>query len=123
MIFIPMGGDEATPTQTRHSRELGNRVEQVIRDFQREHPELTDDEIRAALAGSSLVTRHRRQPGGRSRQVALLAGVAAALVGVVAGALGDSAGDGAGGSLPWMLFGGLAAAVVVLVAVLRIARR
>jgi hypothetical protein len=47
MLIIP----GAPPLQqTRHSRELGRRVEQLVRDYQREHPDVTEGDVRAALA-------------------------------------------------------------------------
>ena len=36
--------------QTRHSRELGRRVEQLVRDYQRENPDVTEGDVRTALA-------------------------------------------------------------------------
>ena len=36
--------------QTRHSRELGKRVEQLVRDYQRENPDVTEGDVRTAMA-------------------------------------------------------------------------
>lgn len=92
MIFIPM--PQQTTTQTRHSRELSRRFDQVVRDYQRDHPELTDAEIRAALAHSAATSDDGDTPGA-NRRIAVLGiaaalGVAGAVVAATQGSRGSS---------------------------------
>jgi hypothetical protein len=94
MIFIPMGRDAAAPTQTRHSRELARRVDQVVQDFRREYPDLSEDDVRAALDGMT-----PRSPSRRSeprRLFAIAFGLAAALAAGV-GTMFDVAENGGSG--------------------------
>ncbi|CAG0931617.1 hypothetical protein PLCT1_01843 [Planctomycetaceae bacterium] len=121
MIFIPMQPQAAPPTQ--HSRELGRRVEQVVRDYQRDHPELTDAEIRTALSHST-GTRDDPDAVARNRRVALIT-VAAALgiAGAIVGATQPAAGGGSGNDL---LMKGVSIAIAVIAvafAVIRIIGR
>jgi len=115
MIIVP----GLPPMQeTRHSRELNKRVDDVVRDYLRAHPDMTEAEVRAALMKSA--------PGGiapdvaRRRRVAGV-GVAAALVGAF------TAVSSAGGNFnnqTWLLIGGIVAAVAVVAgAIIGLARR
>ncbi len=105
--------------ETRHSRELGRRVEEVVREYQRVHPEMTESEVRAALAHSA--------PGDSSdvvRRKRMLAAAiaAAAAAGFVAMAV---TGGGRAGptSVGWGILGVVAAVGAVAVTIIRIARR
>jgi hypothetical protein len=62
--------------QTRHSRELGRRVEQLVRDYQRENPDVTEGDVRTAL---SQLTSDTPSPDV-ARRKRVLAGVIAALL-------------------------------------------
>ena len=62
--------------QTRHSRELGKRVEQLVRDYQREHPDVTEGDVRAAFAQ---LTSSDPPSTDVLRRKRVLAGVVAAL--------------------------------------------
>lgn len=53
--------------QTRHSRELGRRVGQLVRDYQRENPDVTEGDVRTALA--SLATGTPSEEGLRRKRV------------------------------------------------------
>jgi hypothetical protein len=53
MMIFP--GRTQVSAPTHHSRELGRRVEQVVRDYQRDNSDLTADEIRTALLHSTEV--------------------------------------------------------------------
>ncbi len=91
-MFIPIHAAAVKPTQTRHSRALSQRVDQVIRDYKRDNPELREDEIRAALAQSSPVTGDE---GGDARRRRITAIALAGAVALGAGILGTlRAGDG-----------------------------
>jgi len=107
--------------QTSNSRELGRRVEQVIRDFQRDHPEMTEAEVRAALAQST--------PGDAPEVVRRkrVLGIAIAMIGVGVFTFMASTGGGArinsGTGGAWQIIGVVAAIVAVAFTVIRLARR
>ena len=87
MYIVP--GLNAPEPQTARSRELGGRIEQAIRDFQREHPELTRREIRAALSHSMTLAG---QDGLQKRRlVSLAVGGGAAAIGAVMAVSGSIA--------------------------------
>jgi hypothetical protein len=102
MIIVP----GLPPMQeTRHSRELNKRVDDVVREYRRDHPDMTEAEVHTALMKSA--------PGGvspdvaRRRRLAAI-DVAAALVGAF------TATASAGGnfnSQTWLLIYGIVAAV------------
>ena len=115
MIIVP----GIPPLQeTRHSRELNRRVDQVVRDYQREHPDMTEAEVRTALMKSA--------PGGvppeaeRRRKI-----VAAAFMAAVIGAF--TAVASAGGTFDgplWVTIVVILAAVAgIAIAAIRLARR
>jgi hypothetical protein len=116
MLIIP---GPAPLQETRHSRELGRRVEQVVRDYQREHPEMTASEVRAALMHSAPgdspdVARRKRILG-----VAIAAAVAAGF-----GAMAATGGGRYAATTPgWQIVGAVAAVAAVAITVIRIARR
>ena len=69
MIIIPERPEP--PPQTPYSRELARRIEQQVRDYKREHPDLTADEVRAALMQSTPAedsTNFMRRDGVEFRQ-------------------------------------------------------
>ena len=115
MIIVP----GLPPMQeTRHSRELNKRVDDVVREYRRDHPDMTEAEVHTALMKSA--------PSGvspdvaRRRRVAAI-GVAAALIGAF------TATANAGGNFnnqTWLLIFGIVAAVGgVAIAAIRLARR
>ena len=67
--------------QTRHSRELGRRVEQLVRDYQRENPEVTEGDVRTALAQLTSATP---SPGDLRRKRMLAVAVTALSAGAFA---------------------------------------
>jgi hypothetical protein len=104
--------------ETRHSRELSRRVDDVVREYRRDHPDATEADVRAALAQSA--------PGGVSpfvdrRKRFAAAGVMAALVGAF------TATASAGGqftSQTWMLIVGIVVAVgAVAMLAIRLSQR
>ena len=123
MMIFPGRTPVAAPTH--HSRELGRRVEQVVRDYQRENSDLTAEEIRTALLHS---TENYEDEGAltRRRLRAILTVVAAAVIAGVA-VMTDSgvrSGGGSGsGSTEWMVIAGVVAAVAIVIAVLRTVNR
>ena len=115
MIIVP----GLPPLQeTRHSRELKKRVDEVVRDYQRDHPDMKEAEVRTALMQSA--------PGGVSPDVArrnriLAISVAAALVGAFTASANAR---GNFNSQTWLLILGVVAAVGgVAFAAIRLARR
>lgn len=117
MLIVP---GLAPLQQTSNSRELGRRVEQVIRDYQRDHPEMTEAEVRAALVHSTPgdspdVVRRRKVFG------VAIGALTAAAFGVMA-----STGGGtrySGGSGVWLIIGAVAAVCAVAFTLIRLARR
>jgi hypothetical protein len=124
MIIVPT--PPPTRSATRHSRELGKRVEQLIRDYQREHPELTDDEIRAALAQSSLTSDDDAQALQQRRKLVVTVAVGLAVAGLIAGTVLDKGAGAASsgfGSGEWPVLSITIAVVVVAFAVIRMISR
>jgi hypothetical protein len=118
MIIIPERPEP--PPQTPHSRELARRVEQEVRDYKRQHPELTEDEVRSALMQST--------PAGDSTNFTRRKRIAAIAMGAaVAGAFGvmasNSSGNVAGINFGWKIVGVCAAVLAVAIAAIRIVRR
>jgi hypothetical protein len=115
MIIVP-GATQVH--ETRHSRELGRRIEQVVRDYQRDHPDATLSDVRIALM--------QRTPGGDSPDVLRRRRVLGAVIGALGvGAFTTLAANGGRfepSSQGWMI--GIAAAILgVMVVALKIARR
>jgi len=105
--------------QTRHSRELSKRVEQLVRDFQRDHPELTEDEVRAALMASA--------PAGDAPEVvrrkrAFAVGMVAATVGAFV-AVASNSGELAIRGVTWQIVGAVLAVCAVVIAAVVLVRR
>jgi len=124
MMIFPGRTPVAAPTH--HSRELGRRVEQVVRDYQRENSDLTAEEIRTALLHSTEVYEDESALT-RLRLRRILTVVAAAVIAGVA-VMSDSefvrGGGGSGsGSTEWMVIAGVVAAVAIVIAVLRTVNR
>ena len=118
MIF-PGRTPEAAPT--RHSRELSRRLEQVVRDYQRENSDLTTEEIRTALLHS---TEGYQDEGALTarRLRAILAVVAAAVIAGVAVLTQDGTrGGGGSGSegIAWKVVAGVVMALAIVFAVSR----
>ena len=115
MIIVP----GLPPMQeTRHSRELSRRVDDAVRDYRRNNPDVTEAEVRTALLQST--------PAGVSPDVARRRRVAA--MGVAAAAVGAfTASARAGGDFnnrTWLLIVGIVGAVGALAFVaIRWARR
>ncbi len=119
MIFIPM--QQQVAPQTRNSRELGRRVEQVVRDFQRDHPELTDAEIRTALA-QSVATTDDPETTGRNRRIAVVSTAAAlGIAGAILASTQSSGGGTASGEWKWVSV--VVAIIVIALAVIRVVGR
>ena len=106
--------------QTRHSRELARRVEQAVRDYQRDNPDVTESDVRTALLQSA--------PGGeppealrRKRMIGIAVAVAAT------GAFTLMASTGGGrfdvGRSGWLIVGLVAAVCAVAFTVIRFAHR
>jgi hypothetical protein len=116
MLIVP--GLHPLP-QTPHSRELARRLEETVRDYHRDHPELTEDEIRAALtqsapSGDSRFTARRRRAFG--------VGLSAAMVGAFT-ALASNGGRLPFGRETWTIVAVVATVCVVAIGVVVLARR
>ena len=121
MIFIPMDHQETSINPTRLSRELGQRLDDVVRDYKRLHPELTDVEVRAALTTS---LKQAGAPGNESRQhrvaMVTIASIVAVFIGVALS--GGSRGWDENGAA-FRIIGIVAAVGAVAFAALRFAKR
>ena len=116
MIIVP-GSPQVE--ETRHSRELGRRIEHVVREYQRDNPDVSLSDVRIALM--------QRTPGGEfapanRRKSALAVGIGALSVGVFT-ALASNGGRFAASSLTWQIIGVVAALCAVAFAVIRTVRR
>jgi hypothetical protein len=116
MFMVPFA---APLPHTRHSRELAKHVEQLVRDYRRDHPELTEAEIHTALmqslpAGAS--------PEAVRRRIAMGIGLAAAVIGAFV-AIASNAGRMPIDLEPWKVVGIVATICVGVVAVLVRARQ
>jgi hypothetical protein len=106
--------------ETRHSRELSRKIDQVVRDYQRDHPDASLTDVRIALM--------QMTPGGDSPDVVRRRRVLGVVMGaLVAGAFGAMATTGGGrfegNTTTWQIIGVAAAAIGVAIAAIRIIRR
>lgn len=113
MIILP-----GTPAvqETKHSRELGRRIEQLVREYQRDHPDASLSDVRIALM--------QRTPGAdspdvmrRRRVVGVIAG--ALLAGGVAAMAASGGGSFENNPMLWRIFGVVAALLGITIAVIR----
>ena len=118
MIIVP--GVPAIQ-ETRHSRELSRRIDQVVRDYQRDHPDASLSDVRIALM--------QMTPGGDSPEVARrkrALAIAIAFLGTGVFTFMASTGGGSrldNNSLTWVIIGAVAAILGITIAVIRMARR
>lgn len=106
--------------QTRHSRELGRKVEQLVRDYQRENPDVTESDVHSALAQ---LTTPGESPGV-ARQRRVLGVVIGALAAVAFGVMAST--DGGrfeNNTTVFRIIGALAAIFAIAIAAVRLARR
>jgi hypothetical protein len=104
--------------ETSHSRELRRRVEQVVRDYQRENSGATEADVHAALA----LLAQDAAPGLRRRRAFAIATGALLAAGFVAmAATGGTAFQN--NTLVWRVVGGAAALVAVSIALISLVRR
>lgn len=109
--------------ETRHSRELGRKIDQVVREYQRDHPDASLSDVRIALMQST--------PGGDSpelvrRKRAITIAIAALGAGVftfMASTGGGRFGGFEGSTTTWRIVGVAAAVLGVAIAVIRRVRR
>ena len=115
MIIVP---GLAPLQETRHSRELGRKIDQVVREYQNNHPDASLSDVRIALMQIT--------PGGDSPDVMRrkrVLGVALAALGVFA-FMAASGGRGFDGNMTaWRIIGVVAAVLGVAIAVIRTVRR
>lgn len=124
MVFVPTTIiTQAAQASTRQSHELASRIEETIREFKKEHPELRDDEVQMALTEAARGSTDE-ESSARQRRIALA--VIGAVVGVFAAVgaatVGSSRGDGGGSVLTWIPMAAVAATIVGI-AIVRIVRR
>lgn len=107
--------------ETRHSRELARRVDQTVRDYQRDNPDVSLSDIRVALMQST--------PGGDSPQVLRRKQALAMAIGFIGVGvftfMASTGGTGrfTGNTMTWLIMGIAAAALGVTIVIIRMARR
>ena len=116
MIFIPV--PQQAPAPTANSRELGRRIDDVVRDFKRDHPNVTDSEVRSALLHSAPTAG--ANPTNARRAIAVLVGIMAAFT---AGSMVLGDGSTRPGSGVWMYVGVAIGIVGLVFAGIQFARR
>lgn len=118
MIIVP---GSLQVEETRHSRELGRRIDQVVRDYQRDNPDASLSDVRIALM--------QMTPGGDPPAVARRKGALATAIALVGTGVFTFMASTGGGSrfdnntMMWWIIVGLAALVGVTIAVIRTIRR
>jgi hypothetical protein len=117
MIFVPA---LHTHSPTHHSRELSRRIEQVVRDYQRDNPDASPSDVRIALA--QLASGDSPEAVRRKQALAMVIG----FLGVGAFTFMASTGGGSrfdNNTMMWGIIGGFAALLGVTIAVIRTIRR
>ena len=105
--------------QTRHSRELGRRVEQLVRDYQRANPDVTEGDVRTALAQLASGTE---SPDAQRRKRVLAIAIGALTVGAFT-AMASTGGDlFENNRMLFPIIGVIAAVAGVAIAAIRLTR-
>lgn len=107
--------------QTRHSRELSKQMEQLVREYQRDHPDVKESDVRAAV--SQLAASGESPETTRRKRV--LGGVIATLLGGAFAVMASTAGGQRfnNTSMAWIVLGVVAAVCGVAMAVILTVRR
>jgi hypothetical protein len=106
--------------ETRHSRELGRRIDQVVRDYQRDNPDASLSDVRIALMQ---IAPGAESPDMVRRKSALAVAIGALTVGAFT-FMASTGGRGFDlGPMTWRIIGGGAALLGITIAVIRTARR
>ena len=116
MFIMPV--PQQAPPPTARSRELGRRINDLVRDFKRDHPDVTDDEVRSALLHTAPTAG--ANPTNARRAIAVLVGIMAAFT---AGSMVLGDGSTRAGSGVWMYVGVAIGVVGLVFAVIQFARR
>ena len=116
MIIVP--GPQPL-TETRHSRELADRIRRTVRDYQREHPDVAESDVRTALLQTT--------PGDSSPDVTRRRKIVGAALGAACavgfGVMASTGGGRALTTVAWPVVGAIAAALGVAIAVMRFTQR
>ena len=117
MIFVPA---LHTQSPTHHSRELSRRIEQVVRDYQRDNPDASPSDVRIALA--QLASGDSPEAVRRKQALAMVIGFLG--VGVFT-FMASTGGTGRVGnnSMILIIIGVVAALLGITIAIIRMARR
>ena len=119
MVFVPMMHQQESVRETRHSRELGQRVDDAVREYKRLHPELSDADVRAALLTS--LRRSGAQDDTRQRRMVIV--LLAALVAAFTGVALNGGFAGPGDTQIFRYLGLVAAIAAIAIAIIRSVRR
>jgi hypothetical protein len=118
MIIVP--GRSYEPLVTRHSRELSRRVEQVVREYQTQNDDVSDEELRSAL---QLATRATAGEDSLLRKKRIMVGAVAAGTAMVGAMVAATSGVRQANDMIWLILGGVAAASGIAFAIIRTVRR
>jgi hypothetical protein len=118
MIIVP--GRSYEPLVTRHSRELSRRVEQVVRDYQRDNDDVSDEELRSAL---TLATRATAGEDSLLRRKRIVVGAVAGAVAMVGAMVAAGTRTRQPGDMVWVIFVVVAALAGGAIGLLRLSRR
>ena len=116
MIILPV--PQQAPPPTARSRELGRQIDALVRDFKRDNPDVTDDELRSALLHSAPTTGP--DPTNARRAMGILVATMA-LGSAVAILIGNGPARATGGV--WIFIGVAVGIAGVAFAVIQFARR
>lgn len=118
MIIVP--GRTYEPMVTRHSRELSRRVEQVVREYQSQNDDVSDEELRSAL---QLATRATAGEDSLLRKKRIMVGAVAAGTAMVGAMVAASSRTRGPNDMIWLVVVGVVAVIGVAFAVIRTVRR
>jgi hypothetical protein len=118
MIIVP--GRTYEPVVTRHSRELSRRVEQVVREYQSQNDDVSDEELRSAL---QLATRATAGEDTLLRRKRIIVGAVAAAVAMTGAMVAAGSRTREPDDMIWLAVAGMAAVIGVAFAVIRTVRR
>lgn len=119
MVFVPIIHQPAL-LQTRHSRELERRFDDVVREYKRLNPELTDAEVQSAL---TLSMQKVQSPEQEARQGRVAIMVVVSIVTAFAGAVFVSAQSKGGDNETVQIVAIVAVVAAIAIAAIRLARR
>jgi hypothetical protein len=118
--MIIVSGRSYEPVVTRHSRELQQRVEHVVREYRSQHDDVSDEELRSALTLAARATTDGDSGLQRKR---IIVGAMAAIVAAVGAALAVGGRSGAPDNMIYWVVPAMAGLLGIVIALKRSSRR